>query len=302
MVIQLPVPVRNMLAKREHRMHHYLWHAVRNGWLRFDPTTRNDLKNKGWEPPRPSVDSNGQAIHTNSSGEDFLFMHRQMIIHVNDMLSQIQDPSYPIVKGWDYIPEPDSVDYPVPVWNNAPPVISEAKTDDFYLTYIKPREIYYTDLTKLAGLTLGELGSRIEYSIHNKMHLRWAAKQLEFRPDVEPTSVSTIDIKWDDPSYDYLADPYSSHVNPIFWMLHGWIDDRIEDWKRAHNISGPIPWSVEWDRNMMPHHNIIHAIDSMASIEETSVEESIANMLEVAKVIQKTNIFPSFEISDDDLP
>ncbi|WP_458744801.1 Tat pathway signal protein [Candidatus Nitrosocosmicus sp. T] len=299
MVLQLPVQVKNMLAIREHRIHHYLWHAVRDGWLRFDPTAQNDLRNKGWEPPRPALDSNRRAIHTNGSGEDFLFMHRQMIIHVNSMLSQIQDPSYPAVKGWVAIPSPSDIDYPVPIWADAPPSIQDSKTSDFYDNWMKPREIYYTDPSNLAQITLGELGSRLEYSIHNAMHLRWSSKPLEFRPPIEPTNADTIDVKWDNPSYDFLADTYSSHVNPIFWKLHGWIDDRIEDWKQAHGITGPIPWSVQWNRNMMPHHGIVHATDSMVTIEETSTEDSLTNMLEVAKIVQKTNVFPSFEILDD---
>ena len=301
MVIQLPIMVRNMLTKREHRMHHYLWHAVRDGWLRFDPVSCNDLKNNGWEPLRPSLNTTGQPIHTNNSGEDFLFMHRQMIIHVNDMLTQIQDPTYPKIEGWNNIPAPGNIDYPVPIWIDAPDSIKNSKTDDFYSNWMKPREDHYTNLSNLAQISLGELGSRLEYSIHNAMHLRWSSKPAEIRPSIDPTNANTIDIKWDNPIYDFLTDTYSSHVNPIFWKLHGWIDNRIEDWKQAHNITGPVPWSVQWDRNMMPHHTVVHAADSMVTIEETSVDDSIGNMLEVAKIIQKTNVFPSFEILDDGL-
>ena len=43
-----------------------------------------------------------------------------------------------------------------------------------------------------------------------------------------------FDEKWDDPKYDYLGDFHSSHVNPMFWRLHGWVNDRIEDWYNAH--------------------------------------------------------------------
>jgi len=28
-------------------------------------------------------------------------------------------------------------------------------------------------------------------------------------------------------------------VNPVFWHFHGWIDDRIEDWFRAHERFNP---------------------------------------------------------------
>ena len=40
-------------------------------------------------------------------------------------------------------------------------------------------------------------------------------------------------------SYDYLGETFSSHVNPIFWRLHGWVDDRIEDWFKAQESVRP---------------------------------------------------------------
>jgi hypothetical protein len=48
-----------------------------------------------------------------------------------------------------------------------------------------------------------------------------------------------FNAKWDDPKNDYLGDFYSSHVNPLFWRLHGWVDDRIEDWFNAHEAVQP---------------------------------------------------------------
>lgn len=45
--------------------------------------------------------------------------------------------------------------------------------------------------------------------------------------------------RWFRPENDFLGDPFSSHVNPVFWSFHGWIDDRIEDWYRAHERFHP---------------------------------------------------------------
>jgi hypothetical protein len=45
--------------------------------------------------------------------------------------------------------------------------------------------------------------------------------------------------RWFEPENDFLGDPFSSHVNPVFWRFHGWIDDRIEDWFRAHERFHP---------------------------------------------------------------
>jgi hypothetical protein len=49
-----------------------------------------------------------------------------------------------------------------------------------------------------------------------------------------------------------VAETFSSHVNPIFWHLHGWVDDRIEDWFGAQEIVRPgvikrrKPYSGDW--------------------------------------------------------
>ena len=74
------------------------------------------------------------------------------------------------------------------------------------------------------------------------MHIRWSAPPRDpetnallplGRPDED------ISDRWDNPKYDWLGEFYSSHVNPIFWRLHGWIDDRIEDWASAHDRIAP---------------------------------------------------------------
>lgn len=45
--------------------------------------------------------------------------------------------------------------------------------------------------------------------------------------------------RWYGAQNDFLGDPFSSHVNPVFWRFHGWIDDRVEDWFRAHERFHP---------------------------------------------------------------
>ena len=105
-------------------------------------------------------------------------------------------------------------------------------------------------------ISLGELGARIEFSIHNQMHMRWCEKpSLGIRPDVDPKNPNAIDQIWDTPTYNWLGDTYSSHVNSVFWKLHGWVDDRINDWAAAHNIVGEIPWKGTWV-GKMPSHSV----------------------------------------------
>ncbi|MGW4103666.1 hypothetical protein [Streptomyces sp. NPDC004976] len=64
----------------------------------------------------------------------------------------------------------------------------------------------------------------------------------EYRPGGDEFNV---DPKWDDSAYNWLGDTYSSHVNPLFWKLHGWVDARIDDWMAANNLQGPVPWSFD---------------------------------------------------------
>jgi hypothetical protein len=209
-------------------MHYFLWHAVRDGWERFEDEDKAKLKTRGWMTPRPSLDENENVNLFNSSGEDFLFMHRQMIKHVNDMLSQLRDPTYPEVIGWNPIPSPQDSDYPVPPYWVDAPFESGIKTDDYYFQVIKPMENRFTDLNYLSQISLGELGARLEYSIHAIMHLRWSSRPLlGMRPNLSLVNSDTIGTRWDAPAYDFLADFYSSHVNPIFWKLHSWIDNRM---------------------------------------------------------------------------
>ena len=96
----------------------------------------------------------------------------------------------------------------------------------------------FTRQRHLSGLSLGALGNLLEFTIHNQMHMRWSSVSRDPKTG-EPASRGDFDfdLKWDDPKYDYLGDFHSSHVNPLFWRLHGWVDDRIEDWYNAHEAA-----------------------------------------------------------------
>jgi hypothetical protein len=302
MAPQLPNQVIVEMAKRQHRIHHYLWHEVRNNWLDYDDAVKNEIKNMGWEPPRPALtrsdDATGgqRAILDNFSGEDFLFMHREMIKLVNGILHTASDPQYPKVEGWKIIPRPDDQDYPVPPsWDN--PDIAETKTAEFFDATISRLESRFRDPLLLSQITLGELGSRLEFSIHNIMHLRWSSQSIPERPFTDPTSPDSINSKFDLPSYDYLADTYSSHVNSIFWKLHGWIDDRIEDWKNAHNILGEIEWTGTWMGHMhgnMDAHLLLKDLSK-------SKDEALVNMSKVLKIINGKGKQDPFQVIDRSL-
>lgn len=247
-IIPLPAPVLEMLASRGHRLLHSVWHGARNMWLGLEESQRTEITRLGWAPPRASTTPSGPII-SNGSGEDFLFMHRQMIGMVNEMAKK--SGAQPL-KGWTNIPPPvsdtntDGFQVP-PTWIDPTDPLSNRriaalKTDVYYWSRMRWWDREFKNPQYLRQLTLGELGSLLEYRVHNDMHMRWASIPRDpstgepvpsGRPDWD------ISTKWDNPLYDFLGEFYSSHVNPVFWRLHGWIDDRVNDWYAAHQAAHP---------------------------------------------------------------
>ena len=237
----LPVSVRNMLAAQSVRLHHRLWHAVRNQsfWDNgLSNAQRQQLIAAGWQTPRFEREP--------EAGLDFLYMHRRMIDMVNQALATANDPNYLNVEGWDPIPWSTSdPDWPVPSWNAQPSDfprsfdpqgLADSVNETKSPSSVPQMQNFANNLFKnrnwLATRTLDQVGEAIEWSIHGWMHLRWSTP-----PPPDRNSV--------DASNDWLFDPWSSHVNKVFWKLHGWIDDRIGDWEQATNQQAD--FSNAWD-------------------------------------------------------
>jgi hypothetical protein len=255
-----------MEAQRTMRLHHMLFHLSRNGWKSFPGQVRAAYRRLGWAPPRPALDAARRPILTNNSGEDFLYMHHQMIREVNRRLKSLADPTYPTVAGWPQFPAPNDPDYPVPpAYATGDPdsdsSLQQVKSVRFYTQTLLPQAQQFQDPGYLKTVTLGELGAQIEFTVHNWAHMRWsAAPTPSRRPDPSPRRPTAVAKRWDAPKYDWLGDFYSSHVNSIFWKLHGWVDERIADWKRANGISGAYRWKGTWSGKMpMPGgHQAMH--------------------------------------------
>jgi len=209
-----PKEVIEMMARREHRMHHWLWHEVRNNWYQYLRDVQHKIEDLGWRPPRPLFDEALGPDLCNNAGEDFLYMHRQMIAEVNAVLAQVGDPNYPRVQGWITPPPPGDPDYPVPpAWFDPTgqgglpfAALERVKSDVFYQKRFQFWQRAFTDPTVLRGVTLGAFGVMIELTIHNAMHLRWAAAPASSRPDPQPTEGETIGKESHDPLYEYLWD------------------------------------------------------------------------------------------------
>jgi hypothetical protein len=304
-VIPIPEPALSILASRHHRLHHLVWHTLRNSWTddeAIPPPIKQEIRKLGWEPLRPVLSPVGDPLFGNGSGEDFLYMHRQMVLEVNDLLTEIGKPP---IQPWATIPPPGPIitipDYGNPKEDFMPgnpdgfsvppawfppdnPLLDQRlvalKTPEFYWGRMRWWDRQYKDPAYLSTLTLGELGTLLEWTVHNDMHMRWASMPRDPRTNAAipqgRADGGNIDKVWDDPSYDHLGEQYSSHVNPVFWRLHGWVDARIEDWFAAHEAAHPgevrrakvmgTPWFApgKWVQVDMPWPGPMHHMHGIA--------------------------------------
>jgi hypothetical protein len=325
----------SMLASRSHRLKHTVWHTLRLSglWDGLDEERKNKIRNLGWGLNRPPYINDGNLNLTNGAGEDFLFMHRKMIAMVRD---EYAAQKIPYIESWKIIPPPEAQQFTYKEEND--PLNSDKKIyrfnilesgymipsvyfiagdrqQDFEsLKFLKSSNYFRLVMTHLESLfknprylvtlSLGALGNLLEFTIHNQMHMRWSSTPRDpVTGEPARRALFDVNIKWDSPQYDYLGDFYSSHVNPIFWKLHGWVDDRIEDWFNAHETAHPgeieryryegVFWFKpgKWvqvsnpfygpELHHHPHHN--HANE----------EELIENMLKVLEIINGSEIAKS---------
>jgi len=256
----------SMLAERTHRLRHLVWHSVREIWNNKSTTEedRQKLRGHGWGLDDPPRDGDGRLILTNGAGEDFLYMHRRMIAMVHEIYANAGKtpprawarlPS-PTVPQLNYVEASDSEDPSKKVFvldpdssgDMVPPAVDSFmeqvqntpffrfnKTPRGYSSLMRQLESSLRNPRVMVQLPLGAYGNLIEYTVHNWMHMRWATTSRD--PETgKPRARGDFEIDgvWNDPRYDYLGDFYSSHVNPLFWRLHGWVDECIEAWFTAH--------------------------------------------------------------------
>ena len=245
------------LVSPEHRLFHQLWHATRDTWHALSQDKRNALRGIGWQPGQRDKerDARGPRKDRNGSGVDFFFMHRHMLRTARSMQHL---PSWPALP----LPQPelerDRVGFARYFDNHdgsALPPTWLAEGDEFYtqwLSDIKQPETYhsnfevwesrYRDPRYLSTLTLGQFGSEVELGLHDWLHMRWASVPRDpsnGAPVPMARDPADFAARWYVPENDFLGDPFSSHVNPVFWRFHGWIDDRLEDWFKAHERFHP---------------------------------------------------------------
>lgn len=245
------------LISPEHRLFHQLWHASRDKWHNLSEAKRDALRGIGWQPgPRNKErDARGPRKDRNGSGIDFFFMHRHMLGTARSMQDLPSWQRFPLPQpelerdrtGFArYFDNHDGTALP-PTWladgdDAYSQWVSDIKTAETYHSNFQVWESRYRDPRYLSKLTLGQFGSEVELGLHDWLHMRWASVPRDpsnGAPVPMARDPSDFAARWYAAENDFLGDPFSSHVNPVFWHFHGWIDDRLEDWFRAHERFHP---------------------------------------------------------------
>lgn len=218
------------------RLFHWLWHSTRNGWSTLTPNERMLVQSLSdqWGQNAPICPAPNRS-NQNPAGEEFLRMHHQMIDYVR---SQLVANQLPCLTGWSAIPQAGDLRWPIPA--GAPDDSSKSAEVGrllrmWSLTFMNPGF--------LQSHTLSEVGYLLEFSIHNNLHMRWS-DPTDFGGDYSPVNaqVTTLDAllaptQFDSTQFHSLANPYSSALSPVFWKLHGWVDNVIVAWLRANNLT-----------------------------------------------------------------
>lgn len=174
-------------------------------------------------------------------------MHREMIGAVRAIYEAAGEPP---ISGWGAIPSPGGPPeqgFAIPPnWEQShePTMrrLDALKSDIYFWTAMRGWDRQFKNAAYLSTLSLGALGATLEYTVHNDMHMRWSSAPRDpATGDIVPDGrfPTDLDPKWSNSDYDFLGEFYSSHVNPVFWRLHGWVDDRIEDWFASHEAAHP---------------------------------------------------------------
>ncbi|MGN7740390.1 pyoverdine maturation tyrosinase PvdP [Pseudomonas sp. 22526] len=240
------------LISPEHRLFHQLWHASRDKWHSLSEEKRDALRGIGWQPGPlgQERDARGKRKDRNGSGIDFFFMHRHMLgtaRSMQDLPSWLNFPTPQPELERDrqgfarYFDNRDGFALP-PTWLASDDAdytqwVSDIKTAETYHSNFQVWESRYRDPRYLSTLTLGQFGSELELGLHDWLHMRWASVPRDpsnGAPVPFARDPADFSARWYAAENDFLGDPFSSHVSPVFWAFHGWIDDRVEDWFRAH--------------------------------------------------------------------
>lgn len=224
---------KSYMATQNHRFSHIMWHGFQNAYHALTADQKSLLLqiDSRFKPRAPYRDANGATItlaKDNSGGEDFLFMHRQMVMQTRSMYYMA---NLPCLASWKTTPPANDSVWPVPPGNNS------TKSASTYQHMKNLEKKFFRNRAWLKRRSLSQVGYALSFSIHGIFHFRFNDQNKErsfgTRPALTLDNLDTF-AKWDSPNYDLLWDTYSSAVNPHFWKLHGFVDETINEWLIAN--------------------------------------------------------------------
>jgi hypothetical protein len=227
--------INSVIAARSHRLQHALWHATRSGLTDDEKTHVIGAFGPSWGEvhdlcPEPTADPSDHGY--NPAGEDFLFMHRQMVTMLR---AQFIANHLPCISGWTHVPT--TTEWALPDSDTSGP------KSDAALAQLTTWDSTFQNPKWLKSISLSQLGWALEFTIHNNLHMRYATTNPPAGfPGVAQTGGAPIpydgnfpaDWQYDKPAYNWLADPYGAAVNPTFWKIHGYVDHLIDLWLSAN--------------------------------------------------------------------
>ncbi|RRV10259.1 PvdJ/PvdD/PvdP-like protein [Pseudomonas sp. v388] len=268
--IELSPQLQAWATAPENRLYHQLWHASRDRWHELSESRRDALRGLGWQPGPLGQErhARGRNMDRNGAGVDFFFMHRHMMTIARALNAPPAWRHFPLPQpaveqdraGFvRYFENADGFSVP-PMWlSPSDEFFTEGtellKTPEAFHANFQMWDSRYRDADYLSRLTLGQFGSEMELGLHDWLHIRWASVPRDPSDGAAvPAGRKPVDFsqRWFSPEYDCLVDALSSHVNPLFWCFHGWMDDRVEDWFDAHQRAHPGQvvrrrlYDVEW--------------------------------------------------------
>jgi hypothetical protein len=227
--------INELMRSRGHRTQHALWHATRAGIPADKVQQEIHAYGASWKSGHPLCPPPGQddtAADYNPTGEDFLFMHHQMVGAVQEEMMTL---GLPCIRPFESIPQEN--DWPFPDADRTGPKSPKA------LTVLLNWEHYFLTPGRLERLSLSQLGWALEFSIHNNLHMRFATTQPPAGFEgASQTGGAPLPLdgkfpanwQYDNPGYNWLADPYGAALNPTFWKIHGFVDQMLTRWLKAN--------------------------------------------------------------------
>lgn len=239
--------IRALMSAPSEREHHFRWHSSRGMWSSLTNPEQSSFakQDPAVVPPRvlgpPPHLGDPESCRDprynpmlNGAGEDFLYMHHGMI---RDLNAQLKAQGLACVGGWKTLPARDDIYKPAPKTRYYDNGIELAELQGWQKDFLDESKKGY-----LAGKTLSEVGYALEMTLHNNLHVYYARlgpgipKPPEYPPNLDLLGSLPEGSPYNSPQNDFLGSTYSAHVNPVFWKLHGLVDQVIYAWLHANGF------------------------------------------------------------------